>query len=316
MKKILKSIKASHPASFFITPLVTIVFFGTVFTCIDFLVSRSEQHALDGVIASFDAGIKTDLAYLSVQGDQVAKNPQLLHYLSIDDHASIISTLLGERNLRSIGLMGVTDAQGHIIARTKSVLDSGEQAFVTSPQGRALAAGTEHVASVEVSSFDPHQVFMTTGRKIMNDAGVMVGALFANYLLDDGYARRFVNAYLSPSTTGAHVVFYTDYYGPYGMSFDGGLKEQIYSYISSDPTIIKSDTQKRVLTINRTDYVMTKVPFKGLEKTATGALIFVPVYTLFRKILLAALVSTVLLLMYAFVRHLYKKSVFHVRKLK
>lgn len=293
----------------FVTPLLTITFFVGIFWGINLTISKIEENSISGYVQSFNEGINQDLEYLKNAGDEVSKGSDLKKFLLSKDNESLISLMIGEKNMHSIGLMGVADADGYVVARTRSINQTGEQASVVSPQGRAIYGNFEKSASIEVSSFDPRQVLMTTGRRIYDEDNKMIGALFANYLLDDKYAVSFAEDHLSKNLSGVNVIFYTNYHGAYGSSFaDDNLKKDINLYVNSKNSIIKTDKTKEVLLINNKDYLIKKIPFKGLEDTATGGLIFIPVFSLLEKIILTLLIQSISIAIYILIRHLRKRK--------
>jgi hypothetical protein len=105
--------------------------------------------------------------------------------------------------------------------------------------------------------------------------GDMVGALFANYLMDDQYATRFAQAYLPKGT---EVVFYTKDSGVYGDSFsDPKTRRLVNSYFNSGSEWIKDGASDRTISIGSGHYYFIEnVVFPGLESSPGGALIFVP----------------------------------------
>ncbi len=226
-------------------------------------------------LKAFDRGLASELHHLTTQGDLIAQNELLQRYMRDDDPYKILTVLNAERERRSIGLMGVADNRGIIISRTRSSSSRGENTFLISPQGRAVAAGGRP-ASIEVSSFDPTQVLMTTGRQIASGTST-IGALFANNLLDNTYARSFKEKYLFD---GLQVVFYTKGYGIYGSSFDDETSRIIRSHFNVDSDWIQRERTGDVVKIGTdTYYRVHTIVFPGLEgDRLTGAIVFVPYY--------------------------------------
>lgn len=294
---------SKHPARHYVTSVLTLIFFAAIFLSTNFIVSRWESAHLQNVATDIQKAIERDLDYLSAEGDAAAKNPLVATYLLSEDNEKLLAVMLGEKNNRGIGLMEVSDAEGYIIARTHSVNDTGENAFTASPQGRALGGGAESVKSIEVSSYDAHQVLMATARKIYSE-NTMVGALFANYLLDDTYASGLIAEKLPAEALGTQVIFYVDYYGAYGSSFAGSLKDNVNVYVRSQPQVLRRAHQDQMMSIYGTNYLMRNIPFNGLEGPSTGVLVFTPVLGPFTKILLSALFGAFALIAYAFIRHL------------
>ncbi len=225
---------------------------------------------------AFRSGIERDLTYLKEQGDAVAREELVQQYLTEENSEKLIETLRAEKEKRSIGLMGAATSEGVIIGRTRTVGKRGDNVFLTTPMGRIVAEG-KSAQSVEAPiGFDPRQIFLTTGRPIMQ-SDRMIGALFANYLTDDIYAARFRDTYLAH---GVEVVFYNRNGGVYGSSFsDGEVRKRINSYFNSGSEWIRNGSSGKTISFkDGTFYLVENIIFPGLEESPGGALLFIPRY--------------------------------------
>ncbi len=236
---------------------------------------NNQQRAMDSLSSAMWGGLDADLAYLDAQGDEVATLPTLHDHILAQDYEATLATLLTERQTRNIGLMGLANPEGYIITRTRSVATLGEHAFSASPQGRAIASGSLSVQSIEVSSFDRHQVLMTTGRWVI-DEQEKLGALFANYLLDDSYTLALADEHLEPLVPDAGLAFYTKEFGIYGSSFDAAtVRQSISDYFT--PERLANAEGLHTLHLNGQLYRVKNFPIAGLEGSETGALVFLPI---------------------------------------
>ncbi len=233
------------------------------------------RHEKATALRSVQGGLEKDLGHLRTQGDAVAENVALKQYLLEDSPDNVLTILAAERERRTIGLMGVANRDGVIISRTKSTTNRGENTFLVSPQGRAVAQG-KRPASIEASSFDPTQVLMTTGRPIVSGTST-IGALFANYLLDDEYSTRFKTSYLFD---GVQVAFYTHDYGLYGTSIRAqGERSVLNSYFNVDSDWIKRGKTGDIVKFDSGIYYRVEnIVFPGLEHSPGGVLVFIPYY--------------------------------------
>lgn len=225
-------------------------------------------------VQAFNIGISNDLSYLKEQGDIVSKNELLIKYLLKEDSENLVAVMQKERSSRLIGLMGVTNKEGVIIGRTRSLGKIGDNVFLINPLGRVVAKG-ESSQSVEAPiGFDPNQIFLTTARPIFYK-DQMIGALFANYLTDDSYAQRFRDNYLPK---GAEVVFYNKNAGVYGDSFSNKeTRKLINSYFNSNSDWIKKGISGKTISFDDNNfYFVENIIFPGLESSPGGALIFIP----------------------------------------
>ncbi len=222
---------------------------------------------------AFHAGIAHDLAYLKEQGDAIAENDLLQKYLITQNSAKLTEITEKEIVTRSVGRISVTDSDGTLLSKTNSVGNLGNNAFLTTPQGRAVDHSGS-IEGIEVAGYDPTQLLMITGKKIVQNNRT-IGALFANYFMNDTYATRFRNTYLSPD---AEVVFYTKNFGVYGESFsDPETRKVINSYFNSGSEWVQNGISGKTFSLKHGSFYLVKnIVFPGLEQSPGGALIFTP----------------------------------------
>lgn len=221
---------------------------------------------------AFTRGLDAEMQRLKEQGDAVAQSSDLLESVLLKDRERLLDVISRERASRDIGLMGVADAAGVMLGRTFSRGTYGDTVFLTAPAGRAVSDGRS-VESVEMTGFGD-QMFITTARPLLQE-GQMIGALFANALLDDAYGVRFRDTYLPQGT---QVAFYSKAYGIYGASFaDIETKTVIKSYFNPGSDWVENGlSDKTIVFEDGTTYVVKNVIFPGLEQSPGGALLFIP----------------------------------------
>lgn len=218
-------------------------------------------------------GIAKDLAHLKERGDEVAALEEFRALLRANDSDGLIAFLTKEKENRDIGLMGVADTEGIVLGRTKSTGVRGDNVFLTTEIGRAVSRDG-YAQSIEVThGFDPRQMYLTTGRLIRED-GASLGALFANYLTDDEYARRFKERYLS---SGVEVAFYTFRAGIYGMSVtDPAERALLHSYFHPHSAWVRDGLTGKTIAWRGKIFVVNNIRFPGLEESPGGAFLFIP----------------------------------------
>lgn len=255
--------------TFFVT-LGVFVFLYVFFHTLDrlYVFSVAEKN-----INAFHYGIDNDLHYLKERGDEVAQSSLVIKSLLDKDSVALTTYLKAEREHRGIGLMGVTNSNGVIIGRTKTSNKRGDNAFLTNPVGAVVAEGRS-AASVEAPiGFGPRQIFLTTGRPIFFE-GKMIGALFANYLTDDIYARRFKYMYLPK---GSEIAFYHKKDGVYGVSFtDEDLSGEVRKYFDTRPSWLRGELSNEIVKFDEKIYLIENIVFPGLNASPGGALLFIP----------------------------------------
>lgn len=222
---------------------------------------------------AFHAGIAQDLAYLKEQGDAVSKDELLHKYLIDEDSEKLVEFTSHEVSSRGIGLMGVTNSEGVLISRTKTRGYLGTNSLLATSHGRAVDREGV-VESIEISGFNPSQLLMTTGRRILQDDR-MIGVLFANHLMDDAYATHFRDGFLPD---GVEVIFYTKEFGVYGNSFsDLETRKRLNSYFNSGSEWIRNGNSGRTISLSDgTFYLVENIIFPGVEESPGGALLFIP----------------------------------------
>lgn len=239
----------------------------------------------------FEEGIKTDLEYLKIQGNAIANNKLLQQHLVDEDSDKLIELTKKEVAVRGVGLIGVINNEGVLLSRTKSVGSLGNNAFLTTPHGRELDKSGS-VSSIEISGFNPTQLLMTTGRRVLQNGNV-IGALFVNHLMDDVYATRFRDTYLD---NGTEIIFYTKDFGVYGNSFtDPEIRNLINSYFNIGSEWIQHGVSGKTITLKgNTYYLLENIVFSGLEQSPGGAIVFVPRYDISRITNIVVVIITLL----------------------
>lgn len=249
----------------------------------------------------FKSGIAQDLAYLKQQGDEVAASPVLKKY--IVDHTSeeLVAFLKEEKNKRQIGSMSATNHDGIILGRTRSAGVVGDNVFLTNPVARVVAKGNSAESVEAPVGFAPEQIFLNTGRPVFQD-GKMIGALFASYLTDDDYAKRFQKTYLSNQ---AVVIFYNKTGGVYGNGFtDPEIRKTISSYFNSGSDWVQKNISEKTVTFNEREfYLVQNVIFPGLEESPGGAFLFIPRSNFFSVSNLLTLFLTLVVFIITTLRH-------------
>lgn len=250
----------------------TLGIFLIFFVLFHIITSFYTSHISEKSLKDFKSGIAEEKTYLKEQGDAASKNYQLIDSLVRQDRSHLLEIIQTEKDTRLIGLMSVANAEGIIIGRTINPKKYGDNVFLTAPVGRVVSQGSS-TESIELTGFG-NELFMTTGRPIFNDKK-MLGALFANNLMNDAYARRFKDKYLP---RGAEVIFYTKAFGVYGDSFEGkDTNNLIDSYFNVGSEWITNGLSNKTVSFDdHSSYTVLNVPLLGLEKVTGGALIFIP----------------------------------------
>lgn len=220
-------------------------------------------------------GISAEQKHLMTEGDELANDVGLLSALKDENSDALLTQLLAEKEKRSVCQLGVTNTSGVLLTRTRQP-GSGENVFLTSPQGRALASGQDHISTVEISKITPSFLSITTSRNITAE-GNFLGALFANCTIDEQYARHFAASWL-PS--GVDAVFYTHELGiSQGSSIsDPDVAAFVDTYLHADSPTIRDGLSGGVYELKSGKTIrIENVVFDGIEQSPGGVLLLVPV---------------------------------------
>lgn len=259
----------------------------------------------DQVVSKFNTGINQELMMLKQNGDEIAQNETLKKYIQQKDIYRALGLLSEESRKRGITAGLVTDENGIVITRIRTISKRGDNVFLNTPQGRALVRG-EHPASFEKGSIDPSNVIMVTGRPITNQQK-LIGSLINAHTLDNTYAANFKTNYLPLKS---EVVFFTKDYGIYGSSFTSEQDNNLLrSYFSNESDWIKKVKPDEVIEFSDgRHYKVHQLFLKGLEKDTTGALIFIPKYSFNVFSFSIALIATLLFFCFAVISHIVHKN--------
>lgn len=220
----------------------------------------------------FDDGMERETQHLVEAGDAIALIPAVHEALLVRDRETLLPLLQQERVVHDVGLMGVADRSGVIVSRTRTSGRFGDNVFLTAPAGRVVSRG-EATTSIEQTGFND-QLFLTTARPVL-DEGEMIGALFANRLLDDSFASSFSDKHFLP---GVEIIFYNRLTGVYGTSIaDPNIRPLVVSYFSAGSSWVKDGESGATITFGdgRT-YLLENIVFPGLEESPGGALLLIP----------------------------------------
>ncbi len=272
-----------------------------------FLIGRTAYSNNLSKVSSeaFHRGLTQELAHLTLGGDSILENKDLIASLLASRREEVLEILQRESAARDIPRLAVSDRSGVVLSRSASAGRFGDNVFLTSPGGRAVSSGRS-IASVEATGYY-NQIFLTTARPIYVE-GEMVGALFANAFLDDIFAEKFKNTYL---TTGSEIAFYTKDKGVYGTSFkDKETKNLIASYMAPGSRWIQDAYSNAIIIFdNGHSYLVSNITLTGLEGETGGALIFTPRIDASRSIHSIIAILVILIFLFLVVKnHLETKS--------
>jgi hypothetical protein len=195
--------------------------------------------------------------------------------------------------------MLATDEEGIVLSRTGETSLQGNYIFLTTSWGRALLDGKD-VKSFEKGISLP--LIMVAGDFIKKN-GEVIGSLFSGYSLDNEYAVRFKEQYLSKR---ANLAFYTREEGVVGTSFKN--KETVklanaYFNIGSELISKNLPDLKKEIQIEGKYYFVKNIIFSGIEESPGGILVFYPSPHQYQSLGLAIIVLLIFLLVEPRIHH-------------
>jgi len=267
------------------------------------------QPFVKSVVSQTKKSLNQNLEYLSEQTKQIASSGNLNYYIEKKDPLNFLSILDNERKNRNIGIMLVTDKEGVVLSRTGETFLQGDYIFLTTSWGRALLDGKD-VKSFEKGTSLP--LIMIAGDFIKKD-GEIIGSLFSGYSLDNEYAVKFKEQYLSKGT---NLAFYTKEEGVVGTSFKN--KETVrlvdaYFNIGSELVSKNLPDLKKEIQIDGKYYFVKNIIFSGIEESLGGVFVFYPSLHQYQSLGLAIIILLIFLLVesqihYSFFDHSVKRK--------
>lgn len=258
------------------------------------------------------AGLQVDSRFVLVQTEKIQASGVLTPYIVHNDTVSLTQLLNVQKNAYGLSTLVAVNSSGMVLARTPTANRYGDYVFETQPWGRAAAIGKSTV-SFGISRTLPLVLVAAVPLVPTSSAVAVQGAVFGGYNLDNTYAQRFKQTYL---TDGSQVAFYSKEKGVVGDSFsDPGTSALIAAYFNSGSDFVQLARQEpdTILLVGRTLYSVSNVQLGGLEGTTPGgALIFTPYPAVFFYAVFLMTVLLAVLLCGLLIAHLKKRYIFLV----
>ncbi len=220
---------------------------------------------------SLRSALDADLNYFTKEGDSLASSSVLKDELKKHDSYSILKILTEQKEQKHLNLLTITDSQGFVITRASAALPRNDNVFLSSVPGRIVIGG-KHISGYFEGVVNPMNVYMITGRPILDADNTVLGALFVSNSLDDTYAKLLSE---KNRVSGSEVVFYNKQHGIAGSSFDATSSKALQAYFGLGSSWIKNSESDRLFTINNKFYLLRNIPLSE----QTGVLLFVPIFT-------------------------------------
>ncbi len=259
------------------------------------------EYLSDSISQNVNRGILTEFNTLTEARDRIFEDVNIQKAAEISDGQTLVS-LLGEARVReSIGPMSVVDKDGFVISRTRYSQSRGDNIFLETAIGRRMAMSQENVASIEESTLSSREILFITGRYFKKEDKNQ-GALFATYIVDDVFAKRFATTYIGPS---ARIAFYTNQYGISGSNIPIQRNRDILdSNIHANPDWSTQVSDHFVFRLEGARIFMMKhIQLKGTESTFGGIVVFMPLTPLIVGALLVIIIPFIIFILTCLILH-------------
>lgn len=275
-----------------------------VYPVIKWASNSSTRNYRDRSVTVLRGGLDNDLKYLTHQGDEVGKIPDLINATKARETLTTLSILTQEQKKRQVGAMAVTTVDGIVISRTTDISKSGDNVFISSSQGRAVVKNGRE-SSIELRTTDQSQLVLSTGR-LLKEEGQSVGALFSSQLIDDTYSAKLRDSYL-PS--GSELAFYTYGFGLAGTSITNQQSKDILSsYLHPGSSWLEKGRPRQIVSLNGRDFFVETVTFPGLEESPGGVMLLIPSYGRYESLLIATFSGSLFLFLSLLIHKRYRRS--------
>lgn len=220
----------------------------------------------------------------------LAEGGTLQAYIEQGDILNLTALLEGEQEKRKVDNILVTDAQGVVLTRTKSLAKRGDFIFQTTNWGRVLGQG-ETVATIDESIAWP--LTAIGGYPLKTSAGTP-GAVVVQNVLDSAYAERLSSRYLKD---GARLAFYTSEHGIVGDSFnDEEVSALLAVYFSHGSDLAQGAHMDEEVRIKGAGYLIKNIVFEGAQESPGGALVFFPRHFLYQSAIFSVILTLIFFL--------------------
>jgi hypothetical protein len=213
--------------------------------------------------------LNRDLDSLSNKVKKVADDNAAMPFLFKSDSVDILSSLVDERRLNNFDIIMLIDRLGSVVMRTNALGFRGDNIFRTTPWGQELSENGS-VKSVESDKIIP--LVLVAGH-ILTDGKKMIGALVAEFRLDNVYAKKMKDTILHPNS---EIAIYSKKDGIVGTTFED--KETINilnAYFNSSENIESIFTEKKEVVIKDRYYSLKNIVLPGVEESQGGILLFI-----------------------------------------
>ncbi|MFA5132412.1 MAG: hypothetical protein WC444_03765 [Candidatus Paceibacterota bacterium] len=240
------------------------------------------------------------ITYLRTEGDSIIE--KVSTFSARDDvkeslrqkDVSRLTELLEQAKI-STGLMAFTaaDAQGVALSRFPVKANLGDNVFLTLPIGRIASQGATAITYGPGRNFS---LTMASGH-LVQDKGILLGAVFGGHWFNSSYAKAFKTNYLS-SFLKQEVIFYSKEEGMTGSSFESiDVQNKLSTYVTHASPLIQEGRSGDLININGKDYIVTNHLLSGGEEVYGGILLLTPLpKTLLFRSLVMSFVLTLLFL--------------------
>ncbi|MBI2047706.1 MAG: hypothetical protein HYT27_01065 [Parcubacteria group bacterium] len=267
-----------------------LIFFGAValgvlFSFVAFAaVKIAETRSVAKTLDVARAGINADAEYALAQAKELDESRIFDDSIAARNIVRLVSYATDAARTRGLDGILIADKDGSVLTRTRAVSQRGDFIFHTTLWGRSLFERRE-VFGVEKGAAQPLIVF---GAVPLVREDNLFGAIVTAYITDDGYAKRFRDAYFSRRT---HAMFVPTEGAPGNSFLDMDAKKLLNAYFSPQSSFLESDGLFKNISLHGDVYRVHNAALLGADNIVGNLLIFKPNYILLKAFALSIIVT-------------------------
>jgi len=248
--------------------------------------------------------LNQELESLKILTEELSGSEELKIYQQELNGLELYSYLVEKKDRQQLDTFLVTDSWGMVLTRTKSPNYTGDFIYQTTSWGRVLNQENA-INSIESGVVWP--LIMISGLNTYGDEDQKLGTVATINILDNSYAKRFIDKY---DLGNNHLAFYTKNRGVVGQSFENPeTQRNVLTYFNSASEFVQKGIGGERISLEERNYFVENIVFVDTEGIEIGgALIFVNYNPSFQNTVFALTLALVFVLSLMLLFRYYKPS--------
>lgn len=286
--------------SFYIALLLLFFFTVAVLPMLAAVVNGARQYPATRIEHALLQGIEADKQFAAQQVAALSALPSLRQAIAESNQLEAASILSDEAVARGLNSAVAVNAAGVAVARFPFVSNRGDVVAQTTPWGRAAAEGK---ATVQIGVGRSFPLIITAAQPLFAETNVVTGAIYGGFLLNDGYAQRLHDKYLSTKPN-VRLVIYSEEVGVVGTTFtDPDTKSLLSTNFNSGTDFVQQGLSRHLVRIGSKEYTVRNITFHDADqKLIGGMLVLIPRDQTYQRIAIALILTVLFLVCFLHVR--------------